>query len=491
VRDWYPFKPSQWKEQGRPIIRIQNLNNSNAAFNRCPDHIPDKYLVQNGALLFAWSGTPGTSFGAHIWSGETGWLNQHIFRVDFDDGQLDKKFLRLAININLQDYIEQAHGGVGLAHVTKTKFDASSLRLPPLAEQQRIVAKVEEILAHVNSADARLTKVPAVLKRFRRAVLVAACSGRLTAEWREAQKHIEPVETLYERIQTLRAERHKKETATAIREGRRKPNDPRNSEKADKPVIELPELPSEWGLYTLQDLSYLITDGTHKTPKYRERGVAFLSVKNVRPFKILDADVKRISQEEHEEINGRCNPEVGDILYTKVGTFGYAAVNRLSYPFSLFVSVALIKPVQECFTPEYAGIVLNSDFVYAQAVDRVSGSGVPDLHLLEIRDFRIPLPSVEEQNEIVRRVRTLFQLADAVDLRLAETIRRVDKLTQSILAKAFRGELVPTEAELARREGREYEPASVLLERIRRTRAEATDSSAKPRRKSRKVSAHV
>lgn len=131
MRDWYPFKPSQWKEQGRPIIRIQNLNNPNAAFNRCPDHIPDKYLVQNGALLFAWSGTPGTSFGAHIWSGETGWLNQHIFRVDFDDGQLDKKFLRLAININLQDYIEQAHGGVGLAHVTKTKFDASSLRLPP------------------------------------------------------------------------------------------------------------------------------------------------------------------------------------------------------------------------------------------------------------------------------------------------------------------------------------------------------------------------
>ena len=254
------------------------------------------------------------------------------------------------------------------------------------------------------------------------------------------------------------------------------------SARANKPVIELPELPAEWGLYPLQDLSHLITDGTHKTPAYQEKGVAFLSVKNVRPFRLLDTDVKRISEEEHREITGRCNPATGDILYTKVGTFGYAAANRLPYPFSLFVSVALIKPVRECFTTDYAELVLNSDIVYAQAADRVSGSGVPDLHLLEIRDFRIPLPSVPEQNEIVKRVQNLFRFADAIEKRVSTAIARADKLTQSILAKAFRGELVPTEAELARREGREYESASVLLERIKRERSVATKIDRRPRK---------
>jgi type I restriction enzyme S subunit len=207
-----------------------------------------------------------------------------------------------------------------------------------------------------------------------------------------------------------------------------------------------------------------------------------LSVKNVRPFKVLDADVKRISIEEHRAINHRCNPEIGDILYTKVGaTFGYAAVNRLRYPFSLFVSVALVKVVQECFIPEYAEIVMNSDIAYRQAADRVSGSGTPDLHLIEIRDFRIPLPPLEEQAEIIFRVNRLFQLATAIEGQVMRARVRTEKLTQSTLAKVFRGELVPTEAELARREGREYEPASVLLERIKAERESQTSS--KPERK--------
>src|SRR5204863_7383130 len=88
----FPFKPSQWKDHGLPIIRIQNLNNAEARFNYCLDKIPQKFLVQNGNLLFAWSGTPGTSFGAHIWKGDDAWLNQHIFRVDFAEVLLDKQF---------------------------------------------------------------------------------------------------------------------------------------------------------------------------------------------------------------------------------------------------------------------------------------------------------------------------------------------------------------------------------------------------------------
>ena len=87
-----------------------------------------------------------------------------------------------------------------------------------------------------------------------------------------------------------------------------------------------------------------------------------------------------------------------------------------------------------------------------------------------------------EQHEIVRRVEALFRLADVIEKRVAAATARAERLTQAILAKAFRGELVPTEAELARREGRDYEPASVLLAKIRTERADKNDKPANQRR---------
>ena len=85
------FKPTEWAGQGIPIIRIQNLNNPNAEYNYCNFDIENKYLVNDGQLLFAWSGTPGTSFGAHIWQNGLGVLNQHIFKVNINEDELDKK----------------------------------------------------------------------------------------------------------------------------------------------------------------------------------------------------------------------------------------------------------------------------------------------------------------------------------------------------------------------------------------------------------------
>ena len=104
---------------------------------------------------------------------------------------------------------------------------------------------------------------------------------------------------------------------------------------------------------------------------------------------------------------------------------------------------------------------------------------------VNIRDLKripIPVPPMAEQKEVVRRVRTLLVLADEIEQRVTAAMQRVDRLTQSVLSKAFRGELVPTEAELAQREGREYEPASVLLERIRKERESHASSKSERKR---------
>ena len=109
------------------------------------------------------------------------------------------------------------------------------------------------------------------------------------------------------------------------------------------------------------------------------------------------------------------------------------------------------------------------------------------LNLEQLRTLPVPLPPLAEQHEIVRRVEQLFALADRLEAQLAAARTRVDRLTQSILAKAFRGELVPTEADLARREARPYEPASALLERIR-TNASNSPSAKAPRRRKKSAS---
>lgn len=118
------FKPSDWSATGVPIVRIQNLNNPAAPHNYYHGSVDERHRLRGGELLFAWSGTPGTSFGAHIWRGGEAVLNQHIFRVDFDGDALDKRFFRFAINARLDDLIGVAHGGVGLRHVTKGVLSA-------------------------------------------------------------------------------------------------------------------------------------------------------------------------------------------------------------------------------------------------------------------------------------------------------------------------------------------------------------------------------
>ena len=140
------FKPTDWTEKGLPIVRIQNLNNPLAPFNRFNGEVKERFLIDDGDFLISWSGTPGTSFGAHIWDRGPAIVNQHIFKSILLGGVFEKRFLKVAINARLLELIERAHGGVGLQHITKPKLEAVAITLPPFAEQQRIAAKVDELM---------------------------------------------------------------------------------------------------------------------------------------------------------------------------------------------------------------------------------------------------------------------------------------------------------------------------------------------------------
>ena len=160
-------------------------------------------------------------------------------------------------------------------------------------------------------------------------------------------------------------------------------------------------IPEEWNVEKLKNICTKVTDGTHSTPNYCESGNLFLSVQNVRPNQIILDNIKHISKEEHTSLIKRTKPEKLDILYTKIGvTYGFAAVIEDISDFSIFVSLALIKPKRKIIDPYFLSNFLNSYLGKSQADMRIKGIAVPDLHLNEIQSFKIFLPSMTEQKQI-------------------------------------------------------------------------------------------
>jgi len=143
------FKPDEWQESGRPIIRIQNLNTPDASYNCFDGEVAPKHTVTRGDLLVSWS----ASLDAYLWDGPDAVLNQHIFKVEEDVSMVDRTFLYYALREKMTEIRDHVHGGT-MKHITKPAFLAMRIPLPPLAEQRRIAARLNEQMAHVASARA-------------------------------------------------------------------------------------------------------------------------------------------------------------------------------------------------------------------------------------------------------------------------------------------------------------------------------------------------
>jgi len=153
------FKPSDWKQQGTPIIRIQNLNDPSAHFNYSQLPVPERNRVATGDLLFAWSGTVGTSFGARIWHGPEGVLNQHIFKVTMDEEHITRRFSLIVFSRVEEDIAKQAHGfKASFLHVKKSDLIKIKLPVPPVYEQRAIATTLSDVDALLEELDRLITK---------------------------------------------------------------------------------------------------------------------------------------------------------------------------------------------------------------------------------------------------------------------------------------------------------------------------------------------
>jgi len=189
----------------------------------------------------------------------------------------------------------------------------------------------------------------------------------------------------------------------------------------------------------LKDITSKITDGVHSKPEYTETGVPFISVKDITTGVLKFDNCKYISKEAHEKYYKRCNPEYLDILYTKVGaTYGRPAIVDVKEEFSLYVSVALLKPIKEFVNPYFLLEVMANPVIKRQADKSIKGIGVPDLHLNMIKKFLLPLPSMDEQKLFAERVKIIEEQKSQAQASALKS----EELFNSLLQKAFNGELV-------------------------------------------------
>lgn len=199
--------------------------------------------------------------------------------------------------------------------------------------------------------------------------------------------------------------------------------------------------PMGWESKLLGDICNKITDGTHKTPVYMNEGVKFISAKNIINNVIDWDNTKYISTNEHKALTKRCNPEMGDILLTKSGSIGDAAIIDSNVEFSIFESLALIKYNSDKIVGKYLLFYLNSQFAKNFYLKSSKGISIRHLHLNELRKIRIFMPPIELQNEfadIVQKVETLKQKQN-------QSAEELDTLFKSLMQKAFRGELTNSE----------------------------------------------
>ena len=323
------------------------------------------------------------------------------------------------------------------------------------------------LLAQVDASHERLAKVPAILKRFRQAVLAAACSGRLTEGWREKHSGVESASDLIARVRAARQQRYEAESGRAAAAWQCRPPKPKNLNPKVLALEGFPELPDGWAWATFDDVTEDVTVG-HVGPmakEYRESGVPFLRSLNVREFRFDPTDLKFISPSFHQRLS-KSALQPGDVTVVRTGNAGRSCVIPDTLPEANCADLVIVRP-SEALHSAYGCVFLNSGDAQAHIDETKVGIAQGHFNIGSMRVTPLPLPPLAEQHEIVRRVEALFKLADAIERRVAAATARADKLTQAILARAFRGELVPTEAELARREGREYETAAVLLDRIR------------------------
>jgi len=324
------------------------------------------------------------------------------------------------------DFLQQFKGAMAglIGGVSINKFKGLSIALPPFPEQQRIVGILDEAFDGIATAKANAEKNLQNARALFESDLNVAIQGKLIPQ----NPGDVSVMNLISQLEELRI--------AAIAQGRVKQGKVNSiKDKVDGPF----ELPRSWKWTRLECLTLGISDGVHKKPEYATEGIPFITIKNITAGPgICFEDLNYITQADHEEFIKRTHPENGDILITKDGTIGVVRLIETDIKFSIFVSVALIKPIMRELGP-YLVYALRAPCVQSQIVRK--GTALKHLYLIDLRRLFIPLPPISEQRRIVARLDTVNTETQRLEYIYQRKLEELDALKKSLLHQAFSGEL--------------------------------------------------
>jgi type I restriction enzyme S subunit len=433
------------------LVRITDIQNDRVNWDLVPGcEIDDSnfllYSINVGDLLIARTGgTVGKSFLVREQPVPAVFAS-YLIRV-VPNKNLNSEYVKLFADSPI--YWKQLYRmcmGTGQPNVNGMSLRSLFVPLPPLAEQHRIVAKVDRLMALCDELEAKQQQERAGCLKLGIASLTrlqnAESPEEFGRQWAQVCDAFDLILDCPENVAVLR------QTILQLAvQGRLGTNNPKDmpfenlvkydkTEKFDDTTPSVP-LPKNWIYTPIASISMKVVDGVHKTPTYRNRGVPFLTVRNLTKGKFIDfTDVKYISEEEHQEFIKRTKPEKNDILITKDGTIGVTKKVREDIEFSIFVTLALIKPVEPAIS-DYLELALSSPQVQAKMA-RV-GAGLQHLVIRDLNRLYIPLPPLAEQHRIVEKVNALMALCDELEARLKERAGVQGRFTAAVGKQVVNG----------------------------------------------------
>ena len=410
------FKPSDWTVMGLPIVRIQNLNDEKAPFNYYDKSVEEDVHLYGGELLFAWSGTPGTSFGAHIWRNQEAVLNQHIFKLLFDETALFKPYYMYALNQRVGSLIKAAHGSAGLQHVTRGVFESTLIPLPPFAEQIRIVEKLNvlfPIVDHYSSAYNNLNNLQSAFpEALKKSILQEAVQGKLVPQ----DPSDEPAEALLERI---RAEKQR-----LIKEGKIKKDkhesvifrrDNSHYEKLDgvERCIddELPfEIPETWAWVRWGSIAESIQYG-YNAPAKQEGRIRMVRISDIHENAVAWSSIPFCDIDDSDIPTYLLQPN--DILFARTGGTVGKSFLVIEVPCeSIYAGYLIRTRYSSLLCPHYLKYFMESPLYWQQLKSGTTATAQPNCNGQTLAKMLLPLPPAKEQWRIVENLVRTFAMIE-------------------------------------------------------------------------------